>query len=88
MFQAWFGFRNIGKRGTQVEDILGEERQKRVVSKLHEIMRPFVLRCGVLWCGVNNSLWCATQLRVMLCFTALVFGCVTNVHYVMSLQAP
>lgn len=87
MFQAWFGFRNIG-RETQVsterdcvcvkmvvvvvyiyvcmrlnaplsnlytipplphslikvDDIIGEEQQKRVVTKLHEILRPFLLR--------------------------------------------
>ena len=27
-----------------MEDIIGEEQQKRVVSKLHEILRPFLLR--------------------------------------------
>lgn len=43
VFQSWFGFRNIGKE-TQVDDILGDEQQTRVVSKLHEILRPFLLR--------------------------------------------
>ena len=43
VFQAWFGFRNIGK-GTQVQDILDDEHDQRVVSKLHEILRPFLLR--------------------------------------------
>ena len=43
VFQSWFAFRNIG-RETQVEDILGDERRDRVVSKLHEILRPFLLR--------------------------------------------
>lgn len=46
VFQSWFGFKNIGKRsgGTCVEDIVGDEQQSRVVSKLHEILRPFLLR--------------------------------------------
>ena len=43
VFQAWFGFRNIG-RDTQVDDIIGSERRERIVSKLHEILRPFLLR--------------------------------------------
>jgi len=43
LFQSWFGFRNIGTE-TKVEDILGNEQHERVVSKLHEILRPFLLR--------------------------------------------
>ncbi len=43
IFQSWFSFRNIGK-DTSVEDILGEERSQRIISKLHEILRPFLLR--------------------------------------------
>ena len=43
VFQSWFGFRNIGK-DTQVDEIIGTERQERVISKLHEILRPFLLR--------------------------------------------
>jgi ATP-dependent DNA helicase len=43
VFQSWFGFRNIGKE-TQVEDIIGQERREQIVSKLHEILRPFLLR--------------------------------------------
>ena len=43
MFQSWFGFKNIGK-DTKVEDIIGTEKHERVVSKLHEILRPFLLR--------------------------------------------
>jgi len=43
VFQEWFGFREIGKE-TQVDDILGTEKQERVVTKLHEILRPFLLR--------------------------------------------
>ena len=28
----------------QVDDIIGDEQQSRIVSKLHEILRPFLLR--------------------------------------------
>jgi len=43
VFQSWFGFRNIGKE-TQVDDIIDNEYKERVVTKLHEILRPFLLR--------------------------------------------
>jgi len=43
VFQSWFGFRNIGK-DTQVDDIISTEQQERIVTKLHEILRPFLLR--------------------------------------------
>jgi len=43
VFQSWFGFKNIGTE-TQVDDILGEEREQAIVTKLHEILRPFLLR--------------------------------------------
>ena len=43
VFQSWFGFRNIGK-DTKVEDIIDTEQRARIVTKLHEILRPFVLR--------------------------------------------
>ena len=43
VFQSWFDFRNIGHE-TSVEDILSTEQQDRIVSKMHEILRPFVLR--------------------------------------------
>jgi ATP-dependent DNA helicase len=43
IFKSWFDFRNIG-HDTKIEDILGEEQRDRIVSKLHEILRPFVLR--------------------------------------------
>jgi ATP-dependent DNA helicase len=43
VFQSWFGFKNIGK-DTQVEDIIGDEQKSRVISKLHEVLRPFLLR--------------------------------------------
>eukprot|EP00607_Mallomonas_marina_P010165 CAMPEP_0182419294 /NCGR_PEP_ID=MMETSP1167-20130531/3704_1 /TAXON_ID=2988 /ORGANISM="Mallomonas Sp, Strain CCMP3275" /LENGTH=717 /DNA_ID=CAMNT_0024594119 /DNA_START=47 /DNA_END=2204 /DNA_ORIENTATION=- len=43
VFQSWFGFKDIG-RSTQVEEIIDTEQHERVVSKLHEILRPFLLR--------------------------------------------
>jgi len=43
VFQSWFGFRNIGKE-TSVDDILNEEEKEKIVSKLHEILRPFLMR--------------------------------------------
>lgn len=43
VFKSWFGFKNIGK-DTKVEDILGTEQEQRIVTKLHEILRPFLLR--------------------------------------------
>lgn len=47
VFQSWFGFRDIGqrnKRGTNEETIITEERKNQTVTKLHEILRPFLLR--------------------------------------------
>jgi len=47
VFQSWFGFKDIGQksqRGTSEEDIVTEERKNQTVSKLHEILRPFLLR--------------------------------------------
>lgn len=45
VFQSWFGFRNIGQEcGDQVEDIVQTEHKERVVTKLHDILRPFLLR--------------------------------------------
>jgi ATP-dependent DNA helicase len=43
VFQSWFNFRNIG-RETRVGDIIDQEQHDRIVSKLHEILRPFLLR--------------------------------------------
>lgn len=43
VFQSWFGFRNIGQE-TQVDDIIDDESKDRIVTKLHEILRPFLLR--------------------------------------------
>ena len=47
IFQSWFGFRNIGQKtqgSTTEEDVLVAERKNQTVSKLHEILRPFLLR--------------------------------------------
>jgi ATP-dependent DNA helicase len=47
VFNSWFGFRDIGQssRGATAEDaILMEERKNQTVTKLHEILRPFLLR--------------------------------------------
>jgi ATP-dependent DNA helicase len=47
VFQSWFGFRDIGqkdRRGTNEEDILLEQKRNQTVTKLHEILRPFLLR--------------------------------------------
>ena len=47
VFQSWFGFRDIGTKkqnSTSEEAILLEQRQNQTVSKLHEILRPFLLR--------------------------------------------
>jgi ATP-dependent DNA helicase len=46
VFQSWFGFKNIGEkgRGSSAEDIIVEERKNQTVTKLHEILRPFLLR--------------------------------------------
>ena len=48
VFQSWFGFRDIGFRKannfTEEEQILLEQRTNSTVSKLHEILRPFLLR--------------------------------------------
>lgn len=47
IFQSWFGFKNIGQKtqgATTEEDIVAEQRQNQTVTKLHEILRPFLLR--------------------------------------------
>eukprot|EP01038_Epipyxis_sp_PR26KG_P011065 gene11065-14851_t len=43
VFKSRFDFKNIGK-DTKIEDIIGTEQKDKIVSKLHEILRPFVLR--------------------------------------------
>jgi ATP-dependent DNA helicase len=47
VFQSWFGFKDIGQNragATDEESILLEERKNQTVTKLHEILRPFLLR--------------------------------------------
>merc|ERR1719330_695400 len=48
VFQSWFGFRDIGFRNkkdhTKEDEILLEQRTNSTVSKLHECLRPFLLR--------------------------------------------
>jgi ATP-dependent DNA helicase len=47
VFQSWFGFKDIGQKtvgATDEETILLAERKDQTVSKLHEILRPFLLR--------------------------------------------
>jgi ATP-dependent DNA helicase len=47
VFQSWFGFKDIGQKvagATTEEDVLMEERKNQTVTKLHEILRPFLLR--------------------------------------------
>jgi ATP-dependent DNA helicase len=47
VFQSWFGFKDIGQKtaaATTEEDILAEQRKNQTVTKLHEILRPFLLR--------------------------------------------
>lgn len=47
VFQSWFGFKDIGQKhkgGTDEEAIIQEQRKNQTVTKLHEILRPFLLR--------------------------------------------
>lgn len=47
IFQSWFGFRNIGQKAqgsTTEQDVLVAETQNQTVTKLHNILRPFLLR--------------------------------------------
>mmetsp|Transcript_33320 Transcript_33320/g.67904 ORF Transcript_33320/g.67904 Transcript_33320/m.67904 type:complete len:865 (-) Transcript_33320:319-2913(-) len=47
IFQSWFGFKNIGQKSqgsTKEEEILMEQRKNQTVTKLHDILRPFLLR--------------------------------------------
>ena len=43
VFQSWFGFKNIGSE-TKEDSILEAQKAENIVSKLHEILRPFLLR--------------------------------------------
>ena len=42
-FESWFDFSNIGESGADAE-LVAKEQHNRVVSKLHNILKPFVLR--------------------------------------------
>lgn len=47
VFQSWFGFKDIGQKSAKATDeeaILLEQRKNQTVTKLHEILRPFLLR--------------------------------------------
>jgi len=47
VFQSWFGFKDIGGKGaesTTESEILAEQGKDNIVTKLHEILRPFLLR--------------------------------------------
>ncbi|KAF0684861.1 Aste57867_23206 [Aphanomyces stellatus] len=50
LFQSWFNASNATNSGTTTDDIISKQdvltnqKQGQVVSKLHEILRPFVLR--------------------------------------------
>lgn len=47
VFQSWFGFKDIGQKSrgaTDEEAIVREQRKNQTVTKLHEILRPFLLR--------------------------------------------
>lgn len=47
VFQSWFGFKDIGQKtqgATKEEQILLEQRKNQTVTKLHTILRPFLLR--------------------------------------------
>lgn len=47
VFQSWFGFKDIGQKNkgaTNEESIVNAQRKNQTVTKLHEILRPFLLR--------------------------------------------
>lgn len=47
VFQSWFGFKDIGQKdrgGTDEQSIVVEQQKNQTVTKLHEILRPFLLR--------------------------------------------
>jgi ATP-dependent DNA helicase len=47
VFQSWFGFKDIGQKtqgATNEEAIMQEQKKNKTVTKLHEILRPFLLR--------------------------------------------
>lgn len=47
VFQSWFGFKDIGQKNRGASDeqsIVREQQKNQTVTKLHEILRPFLLR--------------------------------------------
>jgi len=44
IFQSWFGFKDIGAGGTDKEEIMKTQKTDAILTKLHEILRPFLLR--------------------------------------------
>lgn len=47
VFQSWFGFKDIGQKGhgaTDEDAIIQEQVKNQTVTKLHSILRPFLLR--------------------------------------------
>eukprot|EP00814_Leptocylindrus_danicus_P006541 CAMPEP_0116016460 /NCGR_PEP_ID=MMETSP0321-20121206/7496_1 /TAXON_ID=163516 /ORGANISM="Leptocylindrus danicus var. danicus, Strain B650" /LENGTH=803 /DNA_ID=CAMNT_0003486527 /DNA_START=53 /DNA_END=2464 /DNA_ORIENTATION=+ len=43
VFQSWFGFKGIGQQ-TKEDEVLEAQRRDQTVTKLHSILRPFLLR--------------------------------------------
>lgn len=47
VFQSWFGFKDIGQKkqgATDEKSIVAEQQKNQTVTKLHSILRPFLLR--------------------------------------------
>mmetsp|Transcript_14172 Transcript_14172/g.39221 ORF Transcript_14172/g.39221 Transcript_14172/m.39221 type:complete len:831 (-) Transcript_14172:130-2622(-) len=47
VFQSWFGFKDIGQKtqgATNEDEILAEQQKNQTITKLHSILRPFLLR--------------------------------------------
>jgi ATP-dependent DNA helicase len=44
VFKSWFNFGHGGGADLKIEDIIDEENRDKIITKLHEILRPFVLR--------------------------------------------
>jgi ATP-dependent DNA helicase len=43
VFQSWFAFEQVGEAEGD-SDIIANQRKEKVVTKLHDILRPFLLR--------------------------------------------
>jgi len=42
-FESWFDFSDVGKQGAD-QTLLAQEQRNQVISKLHSLLRPFMLR--------------------------------------------